>query len=74
MSSLNIKELSQELQAAISKLDNESTELEQSGVVTRISDGIVWVYGLSNCGFSDVLDIATDNGVVRVFALNLNED
>jgi F-type H+-transporting ATPase subunit alpha len=74
MSSLNIKELSQELQAAISKLDNESTELEQSGVVTRISDGIVWVYGLSNCGFSDVLEIATDNGNVRAFALNLNED
>lgn len=74
MSSLNIKELSQELQAAISKLDNESSELEQSGVVTRISDGIVWVYGLSNCGFSDVLEIATDNGVIRAFALNLNED
>jgi F-type H+-transporting ATPase subunit alpha len=74
MSSLNIKELSQELQAAISKLDNEASELEQSGVVTRISDGIVWVYGLSNCGFSDVLEIATDNGPVRAFALNLNED
>ena len=74
MSSLNIKELSQELQSAISKIDAESSALEQSGVVTRIGDGIVWVYGLSNCGFSDVIEIATDNGAVRAFALNLNED
>lgn len=74
MSSLNIKELSQELQSAISKIDTDSTTLEQSGVVTRISDGIIWIYGLSNCGFSDVVEIATDNGSVRAFALNLNED
>lgn len=74
MSSLNIKELSQELQSAISTLDGYQADLEQSGVVTRISDGIVWVYGLSDCGFSDVVEIATDNGAVRAFALNLNED
>jgi len=74
MSTLNIKELSQELQSAISKIDTASATLEQSGVVTRISDGIIWIYGLSNCGFSDVVDIATDNGSVRAFALNLNED
>ena len=74
MSSLNIKELSQELQSAIATLDNDAAEFEQSGVVTRISDGIIWVFGLSNCGFSDVIEIATDNGSVRAFALNLNED
>lgn len=74
MSSLNIKELSQELQTAIAALDNQSISMTQSGVVTRISDGIVWVYGLSACGFSDVLEIATDNGPIRAFALNLNED
>ena len=74
MSSLNIKELSQELQSAIATLDSDAAEFEQSGVVTRISDGIIWVFGLSNCGFSDVIEIATDNGSVRAFALNLNED
>lgn len=74
MSSLNIKELSQELQSAIAHFDTETAALEQSGVVTRIGDGIVWVYGLGNCGYSDVIEIATDNGSVRAFALNLNED
>ena len=74
MSSLNIKELSQELQSAIAHFDTESSALEQSGVVTRIGDGIVWIYGLGNCGYSDVIEIATENGSVRAFALNLNED
>ena len=74
MSSLNIKELSQELQSAISTIDIESSALEQSGVITRISDGIVWIYGLSDCGFGDVVEIATDSGNVRAFALNINED
>jgi F-type H+-transporting ATPase subunit alpha len=74
MSSLNIKELGQELQNAISQLSTDNSEFEQAGVVTKNSDGIVWVYGLSNCGFSDVLEISTDNGKARAFALNLNED
>lgn len=74
MSSLNVKELSQELQGAISQLQANESGFEQAGVVTKISDGIVWIYGLSDCGFSDVVEIATDNGKAQAFALNLNED
>ena len=74
MSDLNIKALSQELEAAIGGLAQD-TKLEQSGVVTRVSDGIVWVYGLRDCGFSDVLEIETPGGApARAFALNLYED
>ena len=68
MSDLNVKALSQELEAAISGL-SQGAKLEQSGVVTRVSDGIVWVYGLRDCGFSDVLEIETTDGApARAFA------
>ncbi|HVQ44458.1 MAG TPA: F0F1 ATP synthase subunit alpha [Candidatus Saccharimonadia bacterium] len=74
MSDLNVKELSSELQAAIEGL--RSTEnLQETGVVTRVADGVVWVYGLRGAGYSEVLEVETDSGVpARAFALNLNED
>lgn len=74
MSTINVKTLSQELQAAVTALEEDRASYEQSGVVTRISDGIVWVYGLDNCGLSDVVEIATSSGPAQAFALNLNED
>jgi F-type H+/Na+-transporting ATPase subunit alpha len=74
MGSLQIKELSQELQNAITALQTSEESFEQAGVVTRVSDGIVWIYGLRNCGFSDMVDISTKNGSVQAYALNLNED
>src|SRR5215469_10337482 len=74
MSDLNVKELSRELEDAISGL-KESEGLTQSGIVTRVSDGVAWVYGLRACGFSEVLEIETDTDVpARAFALNLLED
>ena len=74
MSDLNVKQLSQELEAAIGGIKT-GAKLEQSGVVTRVSDGIVWVYGLTDCGYSDVLEIETADGKnARAFALNLLED
>lgn len=74
MSDLNIKDLTQELEAAIGGLSKQA-QFEQAGVVTRVSDGIVWVYGLKDCGFSDVLEIETTDGTLaRAFALNLYED
>lgn len=74
MSDLNVKELSRELEDAISGL--KATEgLAQSGVVTRVSDGVAWIYGLRECGFSEVLEIETESDVpARAFALNLLED
>lgn len=69
-----IKELSSEIRKAIDKL-KASPEVEKVGIVTRVGDGIAWIYGLSNCGYSEMLDIETEEGgKVTAFALNLTED
>ena len=73
MSDLNVKELSRELEAAIEGLKS-SEDLRESGIVTRVSDGVVWIYGLRGAGYSEVLEIETPKGSARAFALNLNED
>jgi F-type H+/Na+-transporting ATPase subunit alpha len=73
MSELNVKELSRELQDAIAGM--KTTEgLADTGVVTRVGDGIAWVYGLRNAGFSEVLEIESEGGTAQGFVLNLNED
>ncbi len=74
MSELNIKELSQELQDAIAGL-KAGSGLEKTGIVTRVGDGVVWVYGLRECAFSEVLEIETTGGATaEAFVLNLYED
>ena len=73
MSEISAKELSNELQLAINNLQ-VSGSLEETGVVTRVGDGVAWVYGLANAGYSEILTIETQNGTVEGFALNLNED
>jgi F-type H+/Na+-transporting ATPase subunit alpha len=71
---LNVKELSRDIQAAIADL-RVSGSLQSSGIVTRIGDGVAWIYGLEDCGFNQVVTIeATDGSVVEAFALNLMED
>jgi len=73
MSDLNIKELTGELQAAISGLQSVSG-LGQTGIVTRVGDGVAWIYGLTECGFSEVVEIESEDGPVKAFVLNLYED
>jgi F-type H+-transporting ATPase subunit alpha len=74
MSSFSVKELSNEIKSAINDLEVTSG-LEQVGVVTRIGDGVAWIYGLTDAGFNEVIDIETATGdVVQAFALNLLED
>jgi F-type H+-transporting ATPase subunit alpha len=71
---ISVKELSSELQSAIGQLKSEQG-LEEVGVVTRIGDGVAWVYGLTNAGFNEVLEIeGTDGAPVQAFTLNLMED
>lgn len=73
MAELNIAELSADLRNAIANL--EATEgLEKVGVVTRVGDGVAWVHGLKEAGYSEVLEIETINGTAEAFALNLMED
>lgn len=73
MADIQVKELAQDLQRKIADL-RVTGELGDSGVVTRVGDGVAWIYGLQNCGFNEVLRIETENGTVDAFALNLMED
>ncbi|HSD56215.1 MAG TPA: F0F1 ATP synthase subunit alpha [Candidatus Saccharimonadales bacterium] len=74
MSELKVQELSAELVEAIQSL-RSSKGLEEAGVVTRVGDGVAWIYGLRSAGYNEVLEIETvDGGNVTAFALNLLED
>ena len=73
MSELSITELSKDLRSAIEGLESNKN-LDEVGVVTRVGDGVVWVHGLRTAGYSEVLQIETEKGVVEAFALNLLED
>lgn len=73
MAEINVAELSKELQSAIAGLE-ASEGLTDAGVVIRVGDGVAWVHGLANAGYSEVLEIDTSAGIVEAFALNLMED
>ena len=74
MSDLAIQELSAELKNAIQSL-RTSKGLEEAGVVTRVGDGVAWIYGLRSAGFNEVIEIETvRGGKVTAFVLNLLED
>lgn len=73
MSELSITELSKDLRTAIERLESNK-QLDEVGVVMRVGDGVVWVHGLRNAGYSEVLQIETEAGIVEAFALNLLED
>lgn len=74
MSELSIKELSADIRAAIAEL-KERPDIEDVGVVTRVGDGIAWIYGLSRAGYNEMLDIdGADGQKVTAFAFNLGED
>lgn len=71
---ISVKELSNELVEAIGQLKAQDG-LEDAGIVTRVGDGVAWIYGLHKAGFNEVLQIETANGkTVEAFALNLMED
>lgn len=74
MAELNVKDLSRELQNAIADL-KVAGGLQSSGIVTRVGDGVAWIYGLEDCGFNQVVTIeGIDGSSVEAFALNLMED
>lgn len=72
--SISVSDLSKELHAAIENM-REREGLQAVGVVTRVGDGVAWIYGLSDAGFNEVVSIETnDGGSVEAFVLNLLED
>jgi F-type H+/Na+-transporting ATPase subunit alpha len=74
MDTISIKELSQDIRAAINEL-KARPEIEKIGVVTRVGDGVAWIYGLTECGFNEMIEIeAVGGGVITAFAFNLGED
>lgn len=73
MTELSITELSKDLRKAIEKLE-QSKDLNEVGIVMRVSDGVAWVHGLRSAGYSEVLQIETGSDIVEAFALNLLED
>lgn len=74
MSELSITTLSDDIRAAIAQLKSRP-EIESAGIVTRVGDGIAWIYGLRNCGYNEMLEIeGVDGKPVTAFAFNLAED
>lgn len=74
MAQLSITELSDDIRAAIAELKSRP-EIENVGVVTRVGDGIAWVYGLSGAGYNEMLEVDGAEGQkVTAFAFNLGED
>ena len=59
MSELSVTELSKELRHAIEKLETTG-DFNQVGVVLRVGDGVAWIHGLRNAGYSEVIEIETD--------------
>jgi F-type H+-transporting ATPase subunit alpha len=74
VSELSIAKLSKDIRAAIAEI-KELPETENVGVITRVGDGIAWIYGLSAAGYNEMLEIdGTEGEQVTAFSLNLAED
>jgi len=68
-----VKSLAEEVKKAIAGLSATGQE-KSSGIVTRVGDGVAWIYGLRDCGYSEMIEIEGVHGKVTAFALNLLED
>ena len=74
MAELSVRDLSDDIRHAIEHL-KERPDVQEVGIVTRVGDGIAWIYGLRNCGYFEMIDIeASSGGTITAFALNLGED
>lgn len=74
MKKISLSDISQELKEAISAL-KASDKLEEIGVVTKVGDGVAWVYGLTRCGFNELVQIEIGSGkIIPAFALNIEEE
>lgn len=75
MSHLSLSDLTAELQSAINDLKTKP-EISETGIITKVGDGICWIYGLTNCGYNEMILLETSEGEKEIyaFALNLEED
>jgi F0F1-type ATP synthase alpha subunit len=56
MKEVSIADLSADIRVAIAEL-KKRPEIEQTGIVTRIGDGVVWIYGLTSCGYNEMIEV-----------------
>ena len=71
---ISIAELSSDIRNAIEAL-KQRPEIEKTGVVTRIGDGVAWIYGLTTCGYNEMINIESISGeTITAFAFNLSAD
>jgi F-type H+-transporting ATPase subunit alpha len=70
----DVKSLADEVSRAIAGLKDTGEDKTQ-GIVTRVGDGVAWIYGLRDAGYSEMLEIEGVGGKrITAFALNLLED
>jgi F-type H+-transporting ATPase subunit alpha len=71
---ISLEGIAGDIRAAIAEL-KKRPEIEETGVVTRVGDGVVWMYGLTSCGYNEMIEIEGVGGdIVTAFAFNLGED
>jgi F-type H+-transporting ATPase subunit alpha len=68
-----VKSLADEVKKAIAQLSASGQE-SSSGIITRVGDGVAWIYGLRDVGYAEMIEIEGTRGKVTAFALNLLED
>src|SRR5690554_2715298 len=74
MKDVSIADLSADIRAAIAEL-KKRPEIEETGIVTRVGDGVVWVYGLTSVGYNEMVEIeSTDGSSLTAFAFNLGQE
>lgn len=70
----NVAKLAEEVRRAIAGL-SETGDEKSAGVVTRVGDGVAWIYGLRDVGYAEMIEVeSVSGGTVTAFALNLLED
>jgi F-type H+-transporting ATPase subunit alpha len=71
---VSIVELSADIKAAIAEL-KKRPEIEDTGIVTRVGDGVIWIYGLTSVGYNEMVELeSVDGGAVTAFAFNLGQE
>jgi F-type H+-transporting ATPase subunit alpha len=71
---VSIADLSAEIREAIAELKHRP-EIEETGIVTRVGDGVVWIYGLTSVGYNEMVEIDTaDGGEITAFAFSLGAE
>lgn len=71
---VSIADLSADIREAIAEL-KKRPEIEDTGIVTRVGDGVIWIYGLTSVGYNEMVELeAIDGSSITAFAFNLGQE